>query len=96
MQDFFQRHPALQPFLAAQLRAAAAAAEANDAPVPTLLPILTLLSRLRCATADSAPAVCSSAPCTSGTAGYGRLPGTCVASDDARNREITDHTPITQ
>ncbi len=102
MQDFFQRHPALQPFMAAQLRAAATAAEADDAPVPTLLPILTLLSRLRCATVSSAPAVCpalpapcqlpvSSLPCALDPADYGRLSGTCVADGDAAIRDNTGH-----
>lgn len=46
--DFFGWHPALHPFLASQLRGAVAAAEGGAPPPPTLLPVLTLLSRLRC------------------------------------------------
>lgn len=45
---FFQRHPQLQPFLATQLAEAVAHVEACEPLLPTLLPTLTLLSRLRC------------------------------------------------
>lgn len=44
--DFFGWHPALLPFLAAQLREATV--EEGAPPPSTLLPVLTLLSRLRC------------------------------------------------
>jgi len=46
--EFFHRHPALHPFLLAELRAAAAALErARGALHPSLFPALLLLSRLR-------------------------------------------------